>query len=106
MILHALSDHLESLGYDTEVAASGIDALELLKTERPDLIIMDIVMPEMSGIEVTRKIRANPAISSIPVVAFTSQSNRSQWDEIFDDYLIKPFGYDTLEEIIKRFVKS
>ncbi|HUT53249.1 MAG TPA: response regulator [bacterium] len=104
MILQALSDHLEALGYDTEVAASGIDALEILKHDKPDLIIMDIVMPEMSGIEVTRRIRANPEIKSIPVVAFTSQSNRGQWDEIFDDYLVKPFGYDALYEIIQRFI--
>jgi two-component system cell cycle response regulator DivK len=104
MILQALSDHLESLGYDTEVASSGMDALEILKQTRPDLIIMDIVMPEMSGIEVTKKIRANPDIKTIPVVAFTSQSNRGQWDEIFDDYLVKPFGYDALREIIERFI--
>src|SRR3972149_10539997 len=99
MILQALSDHLEALGYDTEVASSGMDALEILKHTRPDLIIMDIVMPEMSGIEVTRRIRSNPEISKIPVVAFTSQSNRGQWDEIFDDYLVKPFGYDALHQI-------
>jgi two-component system cell cycle response regulator DivK len=104
MILQALSDHLEALGYDTEVAASGIDALEILKHDKPDLIIMDIVMPEMSGIEVTKKIKADPQAKSIPVVAFTSQSNRGQWDEIFDDYLVKPFGYDALYEIIQRFI--
>jgi len=78
MVLQALSDRLEQMGYETDVAISGIDA--------------------------TRRIRANPEISSIPVVAFTSQSNRGQWDQIFDDYLVKPFGYDELGKIIKHFL--
>lgn len=105
MILQALSEHLESLGHETEVASSGKDALELLAHERPDLIIMDIVMPGMSGIEVTQKIREKPEIRDIPVIAFTSQSNQGQWNDIFNDYLIKPFGYDTVAEIINRFLK-
>ena len=104
MILQALSDHLEVLGYDTEVAANGTDALDLLKHDLPDLIIMDIVMPGLSGIEVTQKIRESPRLSKVPVVAFTSQSNRGQWDNLFDDYLIKPFGYDELTKIIERFL--
>lgn len=104
MVLQALSDRLEQMGYETDVAISGIEALDYLQHEKPDLIIMDIVMPEMSGIDATRRIRANPEISSIPVVAFTSQSNRGQWDQIFDDYLVKPFGYDELGKIIKHFL--
>jgi len=102
MILQALSDHLESIGYETEVASSGPDALEIIDAEKPDVIIMDIIMPGMSGIEVTQKIRDNPATASIPVIAFTSQSNQSNWGNLFDDYLIKPFGYDTVGEIIEK----
>jgi len=104
MILQALSDQLEQIGHETEVAASGVDALELLKHDEFNLIIMDIVMPEMSGIEATRLIKANPKLKSIPVVAFTSQSNRGHWDEIFDDYLIKPFGFDELTAMVEKFV--
>jgi len=104
MILQALSDHLENLGYDTEVAINGLDALDLIEEEVPDLIIMDIVMPKMGGIEATEKIKANPKTSSVPVVAFTSQSNQGQWGKLFDDYLIKPFGYDELTSIVERFI--
>lgn len=104
MILQALSDYLEEDGHDTEVASSGFDALELLAEFQPDLIIMDLVMPGMSGSEATRKIRENPETASVPVVAFTSQSNRGQWGDLFDDYLIKPFGYDQLSEIVTRFL--
>jgi CheY-like chemotaxis protein len=106
MILQALSEHLEEMGHDTEVADSGLDALDLLENLRPDLIIMDIVMPGISGIEVTKKIKANPALAGVPVVAFTSQSNHGQWAEIFDDYLVKPFGYDDLAKIISRFIQQ
>jgi two-component system cell cycle response regulator DivK len=106
MILQALSEHLEEMGHDTEVADGGLEALDLLETLRPDLIIMDIVLPGMSGIEVTKKIRANPALSSVPVVAFTSQSNHGQWATIFDDYLVKPFGYDDLAKIVNRFISD
>jgi len=105
MILQALSDHLDSMGYDTEVAASGPDALEFLKHERPDLIIMDIVMPGMSGVEVTKKIRENTNISAVPVVAFTSQSRQGQWGDLFDDYLVKPFGYDAVSVIVDKFLR-
>ena len=72
MILQALSDHLEGMGHDTEVACNGVDALELLKHHQPDLIIMDIVMPEMGGVEATRAIRQMPEVQSVPVIAFTS----------------------------------
>lgn len=106
MILQALSDHLEEMGHDTEVASNGLDALELLKVEKPDLIIMDIIMPEMGGVEATKHIRENEEIAGIPVVAFTSQSNEGQWGQLFDDYLIKPFGYDNLAKIIEKFLGS
>lgn len=102
MVLQALSDHLEAIGYETEVASNGADALEIIDAEKPDVIIMDIIMPGLSGIEVTRKIRQSPETTSIPVIAFTSQSNQGNWGDLFDDYLVKPFGYDTVGEIIEK----
>ncbi len=106
LLLQALSDQLEEMGHDIEVASNGQEALDVLAHEEFDLIIMDIVMPEMSGIEATRRIRSNPKTKDVPVVAFTSQSNRGQWDAIFDDYIIKPFGFDELSEIINKFIKE
>jgi len=104
MLLQALSDHLEEMGYETEVASTGVAALEVLDSFNPDLIIMDLVMPEMGGIEATQHIRQKPEIKSIPVVAFTSQSDQGQWDDLFDDYLIKPFGFDDLKKIVEKFL--
>lgn len=106
LILQALSERLETMGHDTEVASNGREAIEILKQERPDLIIMDIVMPEMTGVEAAQIIRDNPANRALPIVAFTSQSKKGQWGGLFDDYLIKPFGFDDLSSIIDKFIKK
>jgi CheY-like chemotaxis protein len=104
LILQALAEHLESHGYETLVASNGMEALELVKAEPPDLIIMDVVMPEMDGIEATRLLRQNPMFQDLPIVAFTSQSNQGHVSEIFTDYLIKPFGYDKVIALIQRLL--
>jgi len=105
LILQALADHLESNGYEIMVAANGREALSLVEAEVPDLIIMDLVMPEMDGLEATRRLRQNPRLRNLPIVAFTSQSNKGHVGEIFDDYLIKPFGYDKVIELIQRLLQ-
>jgi CheY-like chemotaxis protein len=104
LLLQALCEALEDKGFDTSVATNGKEALEQIEKERPDLVIMDIVMPVMNGIDATKAIRANPQYKGLPVVAFTSKSNIGQWDEIFDDYLIKPFDFDNVLRIIERFI--
>ena len=104
LLLQALCEHLESKGYDTMVATNGKEAVDRIEKERPDLVIMDIVMPVMNGIDATKALRANPKHKDIPVVAFTSKSNIGQWDELFDDYLIKPFDFDNVLRIIERFI--
>lgn len=102
LLLQALCEHLENNGFDTTVAVNGKEALAIIEREKPDLVIMDIVMPEMNGVEATKAIRANPKLKNLPVVAFTSKSNVGNWDEIFDDYLIKPFDFDNVLRIIKK----
>jgi CheY-like chemotaxis protein len=104
LLLQALCEHLESKGFDTMVATNGKEAVDQCEKDRPDLVIMDIVMPIMNGIDATKAIRANPKLKGLPVVAFTSKSNIGQWDEIFDDYLIKPFDFDNVLQIIERFI--
>ena len=104
LILHALAEHLESHGYETMVAGNGKEALSMVQAELPDLIIMDVVMPEMDGLEATRILRQEPRSKNLPIVAFTSQSNRGHVNEMFNDYLIKPFGYDKVIEMIHRLL--
>ena len=102
LLLQALCEHLEKMGYDTIIATNGKEALEKLKKEKPDIIIMDIIMPEMNGLDATKAIRSDPELKNIPVVAFTSKSNLGQWDELFNDYLIKPFDYENVIRIIEN----
>jgi CheY-like chemotaxis protein len=103
LLLQAMCDHLESRGYETMVAQNGEEAINSCEQETPDLIIMDLIMPVMNGVEATRLLRRDPRFRALPIIAFTSQSNRGQWDEYFDDYLIKPFDYDTVIKLIERF---
>ncbi len=63
---------LESQGYQVREAATAEEAFEILKTERPHLIVMDIQLPGMDGLEATKKLKENPATRDIPVVAVTS----------------------------------
>jgi CheY-like chemotaxis protein len=98
-----MCEHLDSKGYETMAANNGQEAIQSCEQETPDLVIMDLIMPVMSGIEATRILRRDPRFSNLPIIAFTSQSNRGQWDDLFDDYLIKPFDYDTVVKIIERF---
>ncbi len=106
MILHALSDQLESAGYDTILALNGREAIHLVEVEKPDMIIMDLIMPEMTGMEASKILKSDPRFKDIPLIAFTSQSNRSQYDEHFDEYLIKPFDFDSVVKLVEKFFPS
>jgi CheY-like chemotaxis protein len=85
---------LEKRGYEIVAAASGEQAIEKAQTERPDLVILDIMMPDMDGYEVCRRLRSNVATSEIPVMMFTAKTGVSDKVEGFqvgsDDYLTKP----------------
>ena len=87
---------LEQTGFEARGFSDGISVLEALKTELPDLIILDIMMPEMNGLEVLRKLRAEEEYKNIPVIMATAKG--TEMDKIgglnsgADDYLVKPFG--------------
>ena len=80
--------------YDVITANSGAEALELIKSEPPDIVLLDVMMPEMDGFEVCRRIRAEPATALLPVIMVTAlneQSDRVTGLEAgADDYLTKP----------------
>ncbi len=82
----------EGIAFDG--AASGEEGLEFLESERPDLIICDIMMPEMDGIEFCARIRLNPVLEDIPLIMFTGLSNMDSLSHAYeagaDDYIIKP----------------
>lgn len=93
--LELLSKILGREGYNLAFAAEGSDALELAAKEKPDLILMDILMPGMNGIEVCRRLKADPATQGIPLIFLTSQTGSDEILAGFEagavDYVTKPF---------------
>jgi CheY-like chemotaxis protein len=93
---------LESEGYQVEVANSGPAALELIETEPPNLVLLDVMMPQMNGFEVTQRIRQNPALPFIPILLITgyAEANPSQGLEAgADGFIRKPID---VEELLSR----
>jgi len=101
---------VESLGYECFLASNGREAVDMATAELPDLILMDMVMPEMDGLEATRLIRQNPKTSSIPIIAVTALGTHKNREEIFqcgcDDYIAKPFKFAQLIPRIEKLLKS
>ena len=91
-----LRDLLTSAGYEIIEAVSGEQGVSLAERERPDLILMDIQLPGLDGYEATRRIKANPALGKIPIIAVTSYALSG--DDVkaraagCDDYVTKPFS--------------
>jgi CheY-like chemotaxis protein len=95
---------LQNLGYRVLTAVNGEAAVEVARIARPDLILMDISMPLMDGLEATRQIRQTPEISELPIIfltAFDTREFRQQaGDAGGDGYLTKPFDFDRLTKLI------
>ena len=103
--LHLLREMLAKNGFTVATANSGEEAIEKLKTQRPDLVLMDVVMPGMSGFEATRSISKNPATASIPVIICTTKGQETDkaWGlrQGAKDYIVKPIVENVLLEKIR-----
>ena len=105
-MLDVLSRQLEMLGFAVITANNGVDGVEKAIGEKPDLILMDIMMPGMDGREATRRIRSNPMSKDIPILATTVLFRESELNQCIEagcnDYLVKPF---TPKELASRIEK-
>lgn len=98
-------------GYDIMEAKSGTEALKILTSEKPDLILMDLHLPEMDGITATRIIKSDETNRSIPVLALTASAMKGEEDKIlskgFDGYVAKPIEVKKLlDAIAESLVKK
>ena len=101
-------DLIEASGYQTIQTRNGMEALDLARKHRPDLILMDIQLPEVSGLDVTRWIKADAELRAIPVVAVTAFAMKGDEERIREGgceaYLSKPISVGKFIETVRRFV--
>ena len=106
--MRLFNDLLEAFGYKTVKSRDGRQAIPLAREHMPDLIIMDIQLPEISGLEITDRLKKDPALKAIPVVAVTAFAMRGDEQKIMaagcDAYLSKPISVTTFLETIRKFI--
>lgn len=97
---------LERLGYEVKVAINGQEAVEKATSQHPDLIVMDMMMPVMDGLQATSQIRQNPKTKDIPVLAATARALPGDQEKCLasgcDSYIAKPFTCGQLDAAIKQ----
>ncbi|TCK27945.1 response regulator receiver protein [Ancylobacter aquaticus] len=101
------NDLLEAHGYITVGTRNGIEAMDLTRKHRPDLILMDIQLPEVSGLDVTRALKADPELKAIPVIAVTAFAMKGDEERIREGgceaYLSKPISVAKFLETVRQF---
>ena len=101
---------LEFLGYAVTVAGDGNEAVEMAASQLPDLIVMDILLPNMNGLEATTRIRSNPKTRAIPILAATALAMPGDMEKCLesgcDAYIAKPFTPKQLAASIEKLLKD
>ncbi len=101
---------LRFAGFEVIAGANGEEGYELAKREKPDLVMMDVRMPRMTGYEACRKIKADPEIAHIPVIFLSAKGQESEiqtgLEAGADDYLLKPFAPGDLTERIRAVLSK
>ena len=98
---------LRFIGYEPVEATTGEQGLERATTEQPDLVLMDLAMPNLTGIEIAKILKQNPATAHIPIVAYTAWEH-SSWKEPalqagMVEYLVKPATPEELKSTIEKY---
>ena len=107
-ILELVAFRLERSGYTVLRAHDGEEALRLAQEEHPDLVVLDVMMPKLDGFEVTRRLRADAATSSTPIILLTARAQDADvqmgFDAGADDYLRKPFSPQELRARVQAIL--
>ena len=102
-IIELIKFNLESNGFEVITAMDGLTGLKTIEQEKPDLVLLDLMLPQMDGIEVCKNAKMNPEIKEIPIIMLTARG--SEMDKVLgleigaDDYMTKPFS---IRELIAR----
>ncbi len=107
-ILKVLVFRLKKLGHQVLSAATGDEALSLIRAQKPDLILLDYRLPDMSGLDIAKRLRADEAFRSTPVILLTAAINDSIYKELegtaVNDCLKKPFDPEELLACVKKYL--
>ena len=108
--LKLFRDLLGANGYETIETKEGYEAINLARNVRPDLILMDIQLPEISGLEVTKRIKADPDIRHIPIIAVTAFAMKDDEEKILragcEAYISKPISIADFLAAVRRFLNA
>lgn len=106
--MDVMQKELEFLGYEVLLATDGEQALKLAGVEDLDVIVMDILMPKMDGLEAASKLRADPKTRDIPILAATAKAMPGDREHCLasgcDEYIAKPFTHKELDAVIKQLL--
>ena len=109
-IVRLVQINLEKEGYEVVTATNGREALEKVASEKPELIIMDVMMPELDGFGALKILKEDPATASIPVIMLTAKAQDADvfqgWKSGADLYLTKPFNPQELLTFVKRILHT
>ncbi|MCK6538971.1 MAG: PAS domain S-box protein [Anaerolineales bacterium] len=107
-VIVLIGDYLEHAGYKVEVARNGLDGIAQARKVRPDLILMDIQMPDMDGLEATRQLRTEGGFERTPIIALTALAMPGDRDRALaagmDEYISKPINLKSMLKVIQRFL--
>jgi two-component system cell cycle response regulator DivK len=108
--LKLLRDVLEYAGYDVRVARTAEDGIAVAVKEPPDLVLMDLQLPGIDGMEALRRLRENPRTADIPVVAVTAQAMKHDRERVleagFDGYIEKPISVRAFPDQVRSFLSG
>ncbi|MCX8568368.1 response regulator transcription factor [Aminobacter sp. MET-1] len=108
LLLELIQFRLQARGYDVVTAEDGHEALAKAQSERPDLVVLDAMMPRADGFEVLARIKGDPALSATPVIMLTARKGQSDIVSALetgaDDYLVKPFIPEELLARLSRLI--
>jgi two-component system cell cycle response regulator DivK len=106
--LKLFRDLLTAHGYETIETKEGLEAIEMTRTQRPDLVLMDIQLPEISGLDVTRRLKADHSIRDIPIIAVTAFAMKDDEEKILaagcEAYISKPISIVPFLNTVRRFL--